>query len=128
MLFGRYLTSGKFPMLFNGILAFLHFFQFTIKSPCYSIRISHSFDHQLSMLCNGKFAFCQFSILFNGNFAFLQFPMLFNGNMRLRSFCGGGGWTDRRTDVWKFTPVSYRTSAFWGRCPKSNFFLPKESW
>ena len=20
-------------------------------------------------------------------------------------------------DVWKFTPVSYRTSAFWGRCP-----------
>ena len=25
-----------------------------------------------------------------------------------------------RTDVWKFTPVSYRTSALWGRCPKSN--------
>ena len=21
-------------------------------------------------------------------------------------------------DVWKFTPVSYRTSALWGRCPK----------
>ena len=20
-------------------------------------------------------------------------------------------------DVWKFTPVSYRTSALWGRCP-----------
>ena len=26
--------------------------------------------------------------------------------------------TDGRTDVWKFTPVSYRTSALWGRCPK----------
>ena len=26
--------------------------------------------------------------------------------------------TDVRTDVWKFTPVSYRTSALWGRCPK----------
>ena len=33
----------------------------------------------------------------------------------------GGGWMDRRTDgrtdVWKFTPVSYRTSVLWGRCP-----------
>ena len=37
----------------------------------------------------------------------------------LRSFQGGGdGRTDGRTDVWKFTPVSYRTSALWGRCPK----------
>ena len=26
---------------------------------------------------------------------------------------------DRRMDIWKFTPVSYRTSALWGRCPKS---------
>ena len=25
---------------------------------------------------------------------------------------------DERTDVWKFTPVSYRTSALWDRCPK----------
>ena len=24
------------------------------------------------------------------------------------------GWTE----IWKFTPVSYRTSALWGRCPK----------
>ena len=24
-----------------------------------------------------------------------------------------------REDVWNFTPVSYRTSALWGRCPKS---------
>ena len=34
---------------------------------------------------------------------------------------GGGGTDGRRyvrTDVWKFTPVSYRTSALWGRCPK----------
>ena len=28
------------------------------------------------------------------------------------------GRKDGRTDVWKFTPVSYRTSALWGRCPK----------
>ena len=28
------------------------------------------------------------------------------------------GWTDGRTDVSKFPPVSYRTSALWGRCPK----------
>ena len=26
--------------------------------------------------------------------------------------------TNRRTDVWKFTPLSYRTSALWDRCPK----------
>ena len=32
---------------------------------------------------------------------------------------GGDGRTDVRTDVWKFTPVSYSTSALWGRCPKS---------
>ena len=28
------------------------------------------------------------------------------------------GRKDGQTDVWKFTPVSYRTSALWGRCPK----------
>ena len=45
----------------------------------------------------------------------------------------GGGWTDGRTegrkdgrtdgrtDVSKFPPVFYRTSALWGRCPKSGF-------
>ena len=34
---------------------------------------------------------------------------------------GGGteGRKDGRTDVWKFPPVSHRTSALWGRCPKS---------
>ena len=43
----------------------------------------------------------------------------------LRGSSGGGtygrtdGRMDGRTDVWKFTPVSYRTSALWGRCPKS---------
>ena len=30
----------------------------------------------------------------------------------------GGGRKDGRTDVWKFPPVFYRTSALWGRCPK----------
>ena len=29
------------------------------------------------------------------------------------------GRTDGRTDVWKFPPVFYRTSALWGRCPKT---------
>ena len=33
---------------------------------------------------------------------------------------GGDGRTDGRTDVSKFPPVSYRTSALWGRCPKRN--------
>ena len=36
-----------------------------------------------------------------------------------RGLGGGDGRTDGRTDVWKFTPVSYRISALWGRCPKS---------
>ena len=27
-------------------------------------------------------------------------------------------WMDVRTDIWKFTPVSYRILALWGRCPK----------
>ena len=46
--------------------------------------------------------------------------MLFNGNLRIESFGGGAdGRTDVWTDIWKFTPVSFRTSALWGRCPKS---------
>ena len=32
-----------------------------------------------------------------------------------------------RTDVRKFTPVSYRTSALWGRCPKKSIDK-KEDW
>ena len=35
----------------------------------------------------------------------------------LSSLRGGDVRTYGRTDVWKFTPVSYRTSALWGRCP-----------
>ena len=35
-----------------------------------------------------------------------------------RGLRGGDVRTYGRTDVWKFTPVSYRTSALWGRCPK----------
>ena len=42
---------------------------------------------------------------------------------RLEKLWRGGdvrtdGRTYVRTDVRKFTPVSYRTSALWGRCPK----------
>ena len=46
------------------------------------------------------------------------------GRVNLRPTGGGrkDGRTDRRTDrqtdVWKFTPVSYRTLVLWGRCPK----------
>merc|ERR1712002_1360442 len=66
------------------------------------------------------FSFCKFSILFNGMFSFCHFPMLFNGNLRIEKLGGGrtDGRTYVRTDVRKFTPVSYRTSALWGRCPK----------
>ena len=41
---------------------------------------------------------------------------------------GGGtdGRKDGRTDVWKFPPVSYRTSALWGRCPKGRKRREKE--
>ena len=39
----------------------------------------------------------------------------------LRPLKGGDGRKDGRTvgrtDVWKLPPVSYRTSALWGRCP-----------
>ena len=30
---------------------------------------------------------------------------------------GGDGRKDGWTDVWKFPPVFYRTSALWGHCP-----------
>ena len=54
--------------------------------------------------------------------------MLSDGNLRLGKLWGGTeGWTDGRTDgrtdIWKFTPVSYRTSALWGRCPKRRTML-----
>ena len=75
---------------------------------------------EFSMLSNGKFASCHFPMLFNEKFAFCHFPLLFNGNLRIEKLQGGTyGLTYVRTDVRKFTPVSYRTSALWGRCPKS---------
>ena len=41
------------------------------------------------------------------------------GRANLRPTGGGtDGRKDGRTDVWKFPPVFYRTSALWGRCPK----------
>ena len=61
------------------------------------------------MLFNGKFAFCHFSLLFNRN---LSIEKLWEGDVRMY------GCTDARTDERKFTPVSYRTLALWGRCPK----------
>ena len=71
-------------------------------------------------------------MLFNGNLAFLHFLSIFH--VIQWEFCISSifhviqweheaqklwwGGVDGRTDVWKFTPVSYRTSALWGRCPK----------
>ena len=92
-------------MLFNRNLTLFSVF---INFPCYSIGNMHFF------------AFLLISMLFNGKFAFCQFSMLFNGDLRLEKLWGGCmyGQTDGRMDVWKFTPVSYRTSALWGRYPK----------
>ena len=46
--------------------------------------------------------------------------VIFNGNLRLEKLRGEQmyGRTDGQKDVWKFTSVSYVTSALWGRCPK----------
>ena len=45
--------------------------------------------------------------------------MLSDENLRLGKLQGGmEGRMEERIDVWKFTPLSYRTSALWGRCPK----------
>ena len=46
--------------------------------------------------------------------------VIFNGNLRLEKLGGEQmyGRTDGQKDVWKFIPVSYVTSALWGRCPK----------
>ena len=39
-------------------------------------------------------------------------------DLKLEKLLGGGGWMDgrmdRQKDIWKFTPVSYKTSALWG--------------
>ena len=59
---------------------------------------------------------CIFSMSFNGKFAFCQFYMSLNGNLRNEKLQGGR--TYGQTNVRKFTPMFYRTSAFWGRCPK----------
>ena len=97
------------------------FFLFFVNFPCYSMENVHfSIVCKFSMLFNGKFASCHFPMLFNGKFAFCHFPMLFNGNLRIEKVRGGrtDGRMYVRTDVRKFTPVSYRTSALWGCCPK----------
>ena len=76
--------------------------------------------------------FCPFSMSSNGDFSifssFWLFCMLFNGNFWIFQLfnrdCGfwpkeaKGGWTDRRMYLW-ISPLSYRTSALCGRCPKS---------
>ena len=139
---GSYVFSTiycQFSMLFNGNFIFLSIFhviqllfciflKFFVNFPCYLMENVHfSIVCKFSMLFNGKFASCHFPMLFNGKFAFCHFPMLFNGNLRIEKVQGGtdgrtdirtDGRTYVRTDVRKFTPVSYRTSALWGRCPK----------
>ena len=72
-----------------------YFFNFFINFPCYSMGILH----------------------------FFNFPCYSMETWGSEALAGGGNRrtyvrTDVRMDVWKFTPVSYRTSALWGRCPK----------
>ena len=38
-----------------------------------------------------------------------------------KDYSYGATDTNGQMDVWKFTPVSYRTSALWGCCPKWRF-------
>ena len=99
-------------MLFNeSFIIFADFFNF----PCYPIRILHIliflsiFNVIRWEICIFLF-FCKFAMLFNGKFAFFHFLMVFNGDLRIEKLWGGKH-TDGRTDVKKFTLVSYRTSA-----------------
>merc|ERR1712074_446206 len=100
-------------------LLFCFFFIFG-SFPCYLMEsVLFLIVCKFSMLFNRKFASCHFPMLFNGKFAFCHFPMLFNGNLRIEKVRGGTyERTYVRMDVRKLTPVSYRTSALWGRCPK----------
>ena len=70
------------------------------------------------MLFNGKFAlfyvFVNFPCYSMESLYFFNYPCYSMGIWVLR---GLGGGTYGRTDVWKFTPVSYRTSVLRGRCP-----------
>ena len=52
----------------------------------------------------------------------LRPPMAKGGDGRTEG--GKDGRKDGRTDVSKFPPVSYRTSALWGRCPKRRRKFP----
>ena len=113
----------QLSMLFNRNFAF---FQFLVNLPCYSMGILHFSQFSLfSMLFNGNHAIFHFFVNFlcysMGSLYFVNFPCYSMGIQGLRSFGGGdvrtNGRTDVQTDVWKFTPVTYRTSALWGRCP-----------
>ena len=125
---------GQFSMIFNGNLAFFlishqffHVIQWELHIFFHFSSIFHVFQWEfciffifLSIFHVIQWEICifllfwKFSMLFNGEFAFGHFSM---GIWELRSFRGGR--MDGRTDVRKFTPVSYRTSALWGRCPKT---------
>ena len=118
---GSYISFYNFLLIFHVIqwefhflsifyviqLQFCNFCYLFLNFPCYWMGYMHfSIFCNLSMLFNGKVVFCRLPMLFNGKFAFCHFPMLFNGNLRIEKLWGG---TYGRTDVRKFTPLSYRT-------------------
>merc|ERR1711911_258050 len=62
-----------------------------------------------------------------GSLHLVIFPCYSMEIRKLRRLGGTYGRTYVRTDVRKFTPVSYRTSALWGRCPKKKRIVAKAS-
>ena len=102
----------QLSMLFNRNFAF---FQFLVNLPCYSMGILH-FSQFSSIFYVIQWEVCILSISHVIQWEFEAWEA--SGGTDGRTDGRTDGWTYIRTDVWKFTPVSYRTSALWGRCPK----------
>ena len=129
---GSYVFSTiycQFFMLFNGN------FIFFVNFPCYPIAILHFFFNFLLIFHVIQWKMCIFLLFVNflcysmGSLQVVIFPCYSMGSLHFVIFpCYSmeiwelrrvrGGRMDGRTDVRKFTPVSNRTSALWGRCPK----------
>jgi len=110
----------------------MHFVHFSVNFPCYLMGNLHF-----------SIFFVKFQCYSMGSLCFVIFSCYSMGIQELRSLGGwrrdgrrmDKRWTDGQTDRWtdgqmdrwtdrwmnirKFTPVSYRTSALWGRCPRS---------
>ena len=98
-----------FSMLFNGDFSIFPFF---VIVPCYSIGIFPFFQF-LAIFHTIQWEFLYSSV-------FVNFPCYSIGIevSGLRRWGGTYGRTDGRKDVRNLSPVPYRTSALWGRCPK----------